>query len=80
MEVSAFVEAAKAIESMGVIGILAFVCIFLGWLYFKEGRKNQEILTSISNKIEQLLDNQKENQQRFFDILLERESRFRKDS
>ena len=68
---------AKSIETMGVTGILALMCIVFVYLYIKEVRKMQHSLQEISFKIKDLLDNQKEATNRFLNLLIERESRFR---
>lgn len=68
---------AKSIETMGVTGILALMCIIFVYLYIKEVRKMQHSLQEISLKIKDLLDNQKEATKQFLNLLIERESRFR---
>lgn len=77
-EIAAAEAIAKSIETMGVTGILALMCIVFVYLYIKEVRKMQHSLQEISLKIKDLLENQKQATKHFFDLLIERESRFRK--
>lgn len=76
-EIAAAEAIAKSIETMGVTGILALMCIVFVYLYIKEVRKMQHSLQEISLKIKDLLDNQKEATKQFLNLLIERESRFR---
>ena len=76
-EIQAAEAIVKSVETMGVTGILALMCIIFVYLYIKEVRQMQQSLQEISLKIKDLLENQKEATKQFFDLLIERESRFR---
>lgn len=83
-EVATISQVALNIEKLGIIGILAFLAVFLGYLYIRASKENMQLLQDIAKNVLETLENQKdlakklqEKQSQLLDIIIKRESRFR---
>lgn len=74
-ELSSF---ALTIEKLGIVGILALISIAFIYLYVKQSKENAKMLESISRDIRELLLKFEKSQERFFELLMDRENRHRK--
>lgn len=74
-ELSAF---ALTIEKLGIVGILALISIAFIYLYVKQSKENAKMLESISRDIRELLLKFEKSQERFFELLMDRENRHHK--
>lgn len=70
---------ALTIEKLGIVGILAIISVAFIYLYVKQSKENAKMLESISKDIRELLLKFEKSQERFFDLLMKREDRHRKD-
>lgn len=69
---------ANDIEKLGIVGILAMLLLFFIWLYVKQLRENAKELRDISEKIKILLETYEKQTNRFFELIMERENKFRR--
>lgn len=69
---------ALTIEKLGIVGILAIISVAFIYLYVKQSKENAKMLESISRDIRELLIKFEKSQERFFDLLMDREQRHRK--
>lgn len=69
---------ALTIEKLGIAGILALISIAFIYLYVKQSKENAKMLESISRDIRELLLKFEKSQERFFELLMDRENRHRK--
>lgn len=83
-EVATISQVALNIEKLGIVGILAFLAVFLGYLYIRASKENMQLLRDIAKNVLETLENQKdlakklqEKQSQLLDIIIKRESRFR---
>lgn len=70
---------ASDIEKLGIVGILSLLLLFFIWLYIKQIKENAKELREISEKIKILLETYEKQTNRFFDLIIERESNFREE-
>lgn len=69
---------ALTVEKLGIVGILAIISIAFIWLYVKQSKENAKMLESISRDIRELLTKFEKSQERFFELLMDRENRHRR--
>lgn len=75
-EISSF---ALAVEKLGIVGILAIISVAFIYLYIKQSKENAKQLENISKTINELLAKFEKSQERFFELLMDRERRHRGD-
>ena len=74
-ELAAASTIAQTIETLGIIGILALISIIFIYLHIKEVRMMQDTLRDINTRIKDLIESQKELNQRLFAILIDKDFR-----
>ena len=74
-ELAAASTIAQTIETLGIIGILALISIIFIYLHIKEVRMMQDTLKDINTRIKDLIESQKELNQRLFTILIDKDFR-----
>ena len=66
---------AQTVETLGIIGILALISIIFIYLHIKEVRMMQDTLRDINTRIKDLIESQKELNQRLFTVLIDKDFR-----
>lgn len=70
MDLNQLSTLALSIEKLGIVGILALIAATFIYLYIKEIRHTTKHLDEITRGIKELIDNQKENQRIFLEVIL----------
>mgnify|MGYP003408118112 CR=1 FL=1 len=68
---------ARLVESLGIVGILTILSVVFIYLHIKELRLTQQTLNDIDKRISDLIDSQKDLNQKLFALLMERRERFK---
>lgn len=71
-EIEAAASLARSIDTLGVTGILALICVLFIYLYIKEIKSMQQEIAKISNHIERLLSVHIELQKKCLQELLKK--------
>lgn len=77
-EISSLSQFALDIEKLGIVGILTIIAVAFIYLYIKQSKDNADKLSAIHDRLSDLIIKFEKSQERFFQILLERESRHRR--
>lgn len=70
MDLNQLSTLALSIEKLGIVGILALIAATFIYLYIKEISHTTKHLDEITRGIKELIDNQKENQRIFLEVIL----------
>lgn len=68
---------AQIVESLGIVGVLTILSVVFIYLHIKELRITQQTLNDIDKRISDLIDSQKDLNQKLFALLIERRERFK---
>lgn len=79
MDITQLSSFALTVEKLGIVGILTIISIAFIYLYVKQSKENAKMLESISRDIRELLAKFEKSQERFFELLMDRENRHRKN-
>lgn len=79
MDITQLSSFALTVEKLGIVGILAIISVAFIYLYVKQSKENAKMLESISRDIRELLAKFEKSQERFFELLMDRENRHRKN-
>lgn len=70
MDLNQLSTLALSIEKLGIVGILVLIAATFIYLYIKEINHTTKHLDEITRGIKELIDNQKENQRIFLEVIL----------
>lgn len=83
-DINTLSQVALNIEKMGIVGILAILAIVFIYLYIKQAKDNQHLLSDIAKNVTETLENQRdlskqllEKQEKLIDLMINREKCFR---
>lgn len=77
-ELSGLSEFALNVEKLGIVGILAIIAVSFIYLYIKQSKENTQKLADIHDRLSDLIVKFEKSQERFFEILINREARYRR--
>ena len=79
-DINTISQVALNIEKLGIVGILAVLAIVFIYLYIKQSKENQHILSDIAKIVTETLENQRdlskqllEKQEKLVDLMINRE-------
>lgn len=68
---------AQLVESLGIVGILTILSVVFIYLHIKELRVTQQTLNDINKRISDLIESQKDLNQKLFALLIDKRDRFK---
>lgn len=79
MDLNSLSSFALTIEKLGIVGILAVISVAFIYLYIKQAKENTNTLNEIYKNLNDLLLKFEKSQERFFELLMDREKKSRRD-